>query len=101
MPFWLQVNVELIVYGATDPDAQVTVAGRPVELRPDGTFSLRFSLPDGDYELPVAAVSADGGQGRAAHLRFNRQTEYHGEVGQSSQPPDLHSPPVRSASGGP
>jgi hypothetical protein len=57
--FWLVVNTELIVYGATEPDAKVTVAGKPVNLRPDGTFSLRFSLPDGKQVIPVKAVSSD------------------------------------------
>ena len=58
--FWLVVNTELIVYGATEPDAKVTVAGRAIALRPDGTFSLRFSLPDGKQVLPVKATSPDG-----------------------------------------
>ncbi len=41
--FWLNINAELIVYGATEPGAQVTLGGRPIQLRPDGTFSCRFS----------------------------------------------------------
>ena len=53
------VNTELIVYGATEPDAKVTVSGKEIALRPDGTFSLRFSLPDGKQIIPVKAVSAD------------------------------------------
>ena len=57
--FWLVVNTELIVYGATEPDAKVTVSGKEIALRPDGTFSLRFSLPDGKQIIPVKAVSAD------------------------------------------
>ncbi len=58
--FWLVVNTELIVYGATEPDAKVTVAGKPVQLREDGTFTLRFALPDGRQEIPVEGVSCDG-----------------------------------------
>jgi hypothetical protein len=30
-----------------------------VALRPDGTFTLRFALPDGDLDLEVRATSAD------------------------------------------
>jgi len=33
--FWLWVDCELIVYGATEPDAKVTVQGRPIALRHD------------------------------------------------------------------
>lgn len=58
--FWLIVNTELIVYGATEPDARVTVQGREIKLRPDGTFSLRFALPDGKQVIPVAGTSSDG-----------------------------------------
>jgi hypothetical protein len=60
--FWFRVGTELIVYGATEPDARVSVQGRPVKLRPDGTFSLRFALPDGVQVIPAAAESADGAE---------------------------------------
>src|SRR3990167_7333272 len=33
--FWLTVNTELIVYGATEPDAKLKVQGKVVQLRPD------------------------------------------------------------------
>ncbi|RJP29722.1 MAG: DUF4912 domain-containing protein [Candidatus Omnitrophota bacterium] len=57
--FWLVVNTELIVYGATEPDAKVYVQNKEINLRPDGTFSLRFALPDGKQVIPVKAVSRD------------------------------------------
>ncbi len=57
--FWLIVNTELIVYGATEPDAKVKVQGKAIKLRPDGTFTLRFALPDGKQVIPVEANSAD------------------------------------------
>jgi hypothetical protein len=55
----------MMAYGATEPDARLTVQGEPVALRPDGTFSLHFALPDGTQVIPVRAESADGG---AVHL---------------------------------
>jgi len=58
--FWLVVNTELIVYGQTLPDAKVTVQGQPIQLRSDGTFSLRFFLPDGKQIIPVEARASDG-----------------------------------------
>ncbi len=90
--FWFNVNAELIIYGATEPDAQVTIGGRAIKLRPDGTFSFRFALPDGKYELPAIAVSSDKTDGRAAELKFGRSTEYHGEVGVHPQDPRLKPP---------
>ncbi|MBI1842495.1 MAG: DUF4912 domain-containing protein [Verrucomicrobia bacterium] len=90
--FWFNVNAELIIYGATEPDAQVTIGGRPIKLRPDGSFSYRFSLPDGQFELPAIAVSSDKTDGRSARLRFSRQTHYTGDVGTHPQDPTLRPP---------
>ena len=90
--FWFNVNAELIVYGATEPTATVTIGGRPIRLRPDGSFSYRFALPDGQYELPVVAVSADQTDGRAAEMKFSRETEFRGDVGASAQDPELKAP---------
>ncbi len=92
--FWFNVNAELIIYGATEPDAQVTIGGRVIKLRPDGTFSYRFALPDGQYELPAVAISYDKTDGRAAELKFGRSTEYRGEVGVHPQDPQLKAPLV-------
>ncbi len=90
--FWFNVNAELVIYGATEPDATLTVAGRTVKLRPDGTFSLRFALPDGDYGLTAEAVSAAGDDARGAALEFSRRTAYRGDVGATPADPALKSP---------
>jgi hypothetical protein len=55
----------------------VTIGGQPVELRPDGTFSHRFALPDGLQQLAVVAVSPQG-DWRQAEFSFTRQTDYQG-----------------------
>jgi hypothetical protein len=89
--FWFNINAEVVLYGATEPDASVTIGGRPVSLRPDGTFSCRFSLPDGDHTVTVSAMSAEG-ELRQADLRFSRRTEHRGEVGAAPQDPFLESP---------
>lgn len=90
--FWFNVNAELIIYGATEPDATVTIGGRKITLRHDGSFSYRFALPDGKYDLPVVAVSADETDGRAAELKFTRTTEIRGDVGAHPQDPELKPP---------
>ena len=90
--FWFNINAELIVYGATEPDAEVRIGGRVIKLRGDGTFSYRFSLPDGDYPLPAMATSADGEEQRIADLRFTRETAYRGEVPAHPQDPKLKTP---------
>jgi hypothetical protein len=73
--FWFQLDAELIVYGATDPKARVTLQGEPVKLRPDGTFTMRFSLPDARQIIPATAVSADGVEERTIVLAVERNTK--------------------------
>jgi uncharacterized protein len=90
--FWFNVNAELIIYGATEPNAKVMLGGHEIKLRSDGSFSFRFALPDGKYDLPAVAVSADGADARAAELKFSRETEYLGDVGAHPQDPALKTP---------
>lgn len=89
--FWLNVNAELVLYGATEPNARVALAGKLVRLRPDGTFSFRFALPDGRFELPLNATSAQG-EVRHVSLSFTRATAYQGQVGAHPQDPALNKP---------
>jgi hypothetical protein len=90
--FWFNINAELIVYGATEPDAEVRIGGRVIKLRHDGTFSYRFALPDGEFHLPAVATSGDGEEQRAAGLRFSRRTDYRGDVTAHPQDPSLKPP---------
>jgi hypothetical protein len=73
--FWFQLDAELIVYGATEPNARVTLQGEPVKLRHDGTFTMRFSLPDSRQILPATATSADGIEERTIVLAVERNTK--------------------------
>ncbi|MFA5145422.1 MAG: DUF4912 domain-containing protein [Candidatus Omnitrophota bacterium] len=73
--FWMVVDCELIVYGATESDAKVTVQGREIKLRPDGTFTLRFALPDGKQVIPVKAASCDNVEERTITPIINRETQ--------------------------
>lgn len=72
--FWLVADAELIVYGATEPDATVTIGGRPIKLNPDGTFRYQMSFQDGLIDYPIMAVAADGEQNRSIHMKFTRET---------------------------
>jgi hypothetical protein len=72
--FWLVADAELIVHGATEPDATVTIAGQPIPLTEEGTFRVHTSFPDGNIDYPIMAVAADGEQSRSIHMTFDRQT---------------------------
>ena len=85
--FFMHVNAEVIFYGGTHPDAKVTIDGKPIALRPDGTFRYHFVFPDGTYEIPIVATSPDGVETRSAVLRFERGTAREGDVDSTAQPP--------------
>jgi len=74
--FWFQLDAELIVYGATEPNAHVTLQGNPIKLRPDGTFTVRYSLPDSRQIIPAVAASADGIEERTIVLAVERNTRH-------------------------
>jgi len=73
--FWLVVNTELILYGATEANAKVSVGGQAVSLRPDGTFTLRFALPEGKHSMPVKATSFDGNKEKTITPIVTRETK--------------------------
>ena len=73
--FTFSLDAELIVYGATQPNARVTLQGDPVQLRPDGTFTVRFALPDCRQIIPAVASSVDGVEQRTIVLAVERNTK--------------------------
>jgi hypothetical protein len=74
--FWLVADAELIVYGATDPAATLSVGDRVVPLAEDGTFSFHATFPDGEQNYPIRALAADGEQRRSITLDFRRVTPH-------------------------
>ncbi len=69
------VDAEIIVYGAVNRDAHVTLQGEPVQLRDDGTFAVRLSLPDRRQVIPIVASSYDGVEQRTTILAVERNTK--------------------------
>jgi hypothetical protein len=72
--FWLVADAELIVYGATDPSARLTIGGETVPLSADGTFRIQVPFRDGQQLYPIEATAADGVQKRNITLEFSRTT---------------------------
>ncbi len=72
--FWLVADAELIVYGATDPSARLSIGGEEVPLSADGTFRVQVPFRDGKQLYPIEAVAADGEQKRNITLEFTRST---------------------------
>ena len=73
MPF--AVDAEVIIYGAADRNAHVTLKGEPVQLRADGTFAVRVNLPDQRQVIPIVASSGDGVEQRTIIMAVERNTK--------------------------
>lgn len=73
--FSIEVDTEMIVYGATQPDAHVMLGGEPVNIDADGTFTIRLSMQDGRKVLPVISSSGDGTQQQTVILAVERNTK--------------------------
>ncbi len=73
--FRLEVDAELIVYGVTEANSHVSLRGEPVRLRPDGSFTVRMSLPNQRQVIPVVASAANGGEQRTIVLAIERNTK--------------------------
>lgn len=73
--FHFDLDAEMIIFGTTKPSAHVTLAGEPVKIRRDGTFTVRLSMPDRRQVLPVVAHSSDGVEQRTIVLAVERNTK--------------------------
>lgn len=73
--FQFEVDAEMVVFGATKPNSRVTVAGEPVTLREDGSFTVRMSMPDKRQVLPIVASSEDGIHQKTTVLAIERNTK--------------------------
>ena len=72
--FWLVADAELIVYGATDPSAKLTIGDEEVPLAADGTFRLQVPFRDGSQKYEIKATDSSGDQHRSITMNFDRVT---------------------------
>ncbi|MFQ5454961.1 MAG: DUF4912 domain-containing protein [Nitrospirota bacterium] len=62
--FFCTLNTEIILYGTTKPKSKISISGKSVDVREDGTFSIRLAIPDGVCVIPVEARTPDGKEKR-------------------------------------
>jgi uncharacterized protein len=73
--FNFAVDAEMIVHGVTEPDTYLSIKGQPVQVRADGSFSVRFTLPERRLVLPIVAATNDGIEQRTIILAIERNTK--------------------------
>jgi phosphate transport system substrate-binding protein len=71
--FWFVADAELIIHGATEPNATVNIAGNPISLKPDGTFHLRVPFSENLIDYLITAVAADGENSKTIHKKFSQE----------------------------
>ncbi|MBW4556094.1 MAG: DUF4912 domain-containing protein [Trichormus sp. ATA11-4-KO1] len=71
--FWFVADAELIIHGATEPGATVTVGGNPITLKSDGSFHLRVPFSDNLIDYLMTAIAANGTQTKTIHKKFSQE----------------------------
>ena len=72
--FHFGVEVDVIVHGKADPNVQVTIRNEPVVVNADGTFVVRFALPEKRHLFPIEAEGSDGVEMQRVILTLERNT---------------------------
>lgn len=76
--FFFEIWAELIVHGRSEADATVWLNQKGIKLNPDGTFSLRYALPDGGIPFKFIAQSSDKIQQRHISTHVQREKTTNG-----------------------
>ena len=72
--FHFGVEVDVIVHGKADPNVQVTIRNEPVTVNADGTFAIRFALPEKRHLFSIEAEGSDGVEMQRTILTLERNT---------------------------
>ena len=73
--FSFKLDTELVVHGSTRPGSMLTVQGDAVELRDDGSFTIRINQPEGRQVVAFTAMSPRGSERRMLVLGIERNTK--------------------------
>ncbi|WP_016949567.1 substrate-binding domain-containing protein [Anabaena sp. PCC 7108] len=71
--FWLVTDTELVIQGATEPGATITINGKSLRLQSDGTFHFRVPFSDNLLNYLITATSANGGQSQTISKKFSQE----------------------------
>ena len=67
-------DVDVIIHGKADPNVQVTIRNEPVVVNEDGTFAVRFALPEKRHLFSIEAEGSDGVEMQRTILTLERNT---------------------------
>ncbi len=70
----LVIDMDLLIYGKTKPNANIYVQGEAIKTNHDGSFTLRYNLAEGCSIFPIKAVSQDGSEIKTIVPLITRET---------------------------
>ncbi|MDO4585726.1 MAG: DUF4912 domain-containing protein [Planctomycetia bacterium] len=73
--FDLDVDAEIVIRGKTEPGVQLAIKGEAIRLKDDGSFSIRYHLPERRHVYPIVAISPDGIETQTVILAIERNTK--------------------------
>lgn len=73
--FTFKLDTELVVHGSTRPGSMLTVQGDAIDLRDDGSFTIRVNQPEGRQVIAFTAMSPRGSERRMIVLGVERNTK--------------------------
>ena len=72
--FRFDAEVDVIIHGKAETNVQVTIRNEPVTVNADGTFAVRFALPEKRHLFPIEAEGSDGVEMQRVILTLERNT---------------------------
>jgi len=73
--FALVGDKELLISGATEPQATVVVGKQLIETEADGTFQCQVTFSEGVVEYPIVAYASDGRKIFSLQMKFTKENE--------------------------
>ena len=72
---YFNVDVQVVIKGHAAPRTTILVKDDPIPVRSDGTFSVRYSLPERRHVFPITMTSQDGMEKQTIVLALDRNTK--------------------------
>ncbi|MGM3304792.1 substrate-binding domain-containing protein [Anabaena sp. WFMT] len=72
--FWFVADTELVIHGATEPGATVTIDGHIIKPKSDGTFQFRVPFSDRLLNYLLTATAINGEQTKTIHKTFSQES---------------------------
>jgi phosphate transport system substrate-binding protein len=73
--FWFVVDAELVLHGATEEGANITIDGQKIKVNPDGTFKLTVPFVNNLVDYQMTAISANKEHTKTIDKKFFQEQQ--------------------------